>query len=490
MRNWIMDIEALDGQGTPVVLRYSDGEVISEYFYEPRLKQPGIFQEGLFSNNILPSERSSFGVTQLINSDGFLNNLVEYAIDGRRVTLSLFENGNTTELFTGIAQRFEFDRNLVNLRLRDPVEVLNIRRNFNTYAGDNILPDGLEGTQQDLKGNPKPRLYGEVEQFTPTLVNSAKLIYQISDQNCVVTDVFDSGNPLGFDGEYNSLVELETIPPNQEDWDAWIPPAGTYRRYQGYIRLGTEPVGRLTVNASTNNATLSEVFTKIADEAGVGMSSLGGLNATGNVRLIATQEETYTSMLDRLAASAGSYWRRLPDGNIEAGLIPTPSTPTFTIYDYMILSISRSANGAGGNGIPVYRVDVNADRIETVQDDLAGNVSESFKARVSKQWRNENRESSTTLARHPLSEQFTINSDLSSLSDAADVAQRVLDIMSVRRDSVDVTINLSTDTASLPLLSTVRLETSRLGYSQGRDMLVVQKTYNPVKNRVSLKLFG
>ena len=315
-------------------------------------------------------------------------------------------------------------------------------------------------------------------------------IYQISDQNCVVTDVFDSGNPLGFDGEYNSLVELETIPPNQEDWDAWTPPAGTYRRYQGYIRLGTEPVGRLTVNASTNNATLSEVFTKIADEAGVGMSSLGGLNATGNVRLIATQEETYTSMLDRLAASAGSYWRRLPDGNIEAGLIPTPSTPTFTIYDYMILSISRSANGAGGNGIPVYRVDVNADRIETVQDDLAGNVSESFKARVSKQWRNENRESSTTLARHPLSEQFTINSDLSSLSDAADVAQRVLDIMSVRRDSVDVTINLSTDTASLPLLSTVRLETSRLGYSQGRDMLVVQKTYNPVKNRVSLKLFG
>lgn len=492
-RVWLLDIEALDGQGSPTILRYSNAEYSGENYYEPRLKQPGLFQEGLFSNNILPAQRSSVGVSKLINVDGFLNFLVDYAIDGRSITLSFFDGETVQEAFTGTCERFDFSRTEVSVVMRAPSDILNVSRNFTEYLGTNIAPDGLEGTENDLKGNPKPRLYGEGRNITPILVNSQKLIYQVSDINCTILSVRDNGVELEFDGTYNSLTELETLPPDENDWEDWMPPAGTYRRYEGYVRLGVEPSGQLTVDADGPNTLLGDVFEYVSNEAGVVLSSgKAELNTFGNCRLLATQEENYIQLLDRLALSAGCYWRRRSDGDLEVGLVPTPDENNISLFieDYMIIDMNRSASGGGSNGLPIYRVEVQADRIESVQKDLSGSADAELRARVASQYRKANAQDLSVQSRHPLSTEFTLSSDLSSLSSAQNVADNILSLLSPRRDVVSVQINLSRDNLSLPLLSTVRLQTIRLGYDNGRDMLVVEKTFNPVKNKLSLLLWG
>lgn len=490
---WLLDIEALDGQGTPTILRYSNDEYEGDEFYDVRLKQPGLYQEGLFSGNVFPSSRSSFGVSQIINNDGALDDLVNYAIDGRNVTLSFYDGTSVIEAFKGVSQRFEFGNRYVSLRLRNPIDVLNISRDFNEYTGDNIPPNGLEGTEDTIKGNPKPRLYGEGRNIEPVLVNEQKLIYQVSDINATILKVYDSGNELENYGNYASLSDLENTPVNPDEWDGWLPPKGTYKSYQGFVRLGVQPSGTLSVDADGPQTLLGDVTSSIVTESGKSVSmGVTELNSLGNCRKFAVSEETYADMLDSLVQSAGAYWRILSSGDVEIGFLPIPNelNAVFAIEDYMTLNISRSGNGAGNNGLPVYRIEIKADRIESTQDNFVGVVGESFKQRLSQQYRKASAQDNSVRQRHILSEEFSVTSDLSSLTSAQTVANRLLEIVGVRRDTVEVEIALSKEVVDLPLLSTVMLNTTRLGYSDGRAMLVVQKTYNPVKNKLSLTLFG
>ncbi|WP_328716773.1 hypothetical protein VO226_16100 [Halomonas elongata] len=63
-----------------------------------------------------------------------------------------------------------------------------------SYDGSNVLPDGLEGTEDDIAGEPKPQVWGEVRNATPVQVNTSKLIYQVSSlSDCTVTAVYDKG---------------------------------------------------------------------------------------------------------------------------------------------------------------------------------------------------------------------------------------------------------------------------------------------------------
>lgn len=481
-RLWLLDVGALDDQGSPTTLRFSNGEWMGEEYYEPRLKQAGLFTEGLFSGGILPSSRSSFGITQIINNDGALDYLVDYAFDGREVRLDFFDGTTRKNAFIGSVQRAQYSRNMFELRLRSPSEPFSVRREFETYAGDNTPPDGLEGNEDGIKGTPKPRLYGEVRNFNPVLVNEQKLIYQVSDlSDCIIEDVYDEGFTITKGSDYNSLIELESVQPN----------AGEWRSFEGYFRLGSALVGQVTVDAGTSDNRLGEVFEKIVNEVGYSLTECKDeLNAFGNVRMIATDRETYISMLDQLAQSAGAYWRVTPEGYVEAGLIPTPSSPITSIEQYSITNISRSSSGAGRNGVPIWRVEVEADRIEELQQDVAGAVAEERVARLSKRFRKSFAEDVSVKERHRLSEVWELESSLSSLTNASTVADNILNLLSVRRDDVSVDISIDSDALDVPLLSTVTLTTTRLGYSEGRDMLVVGKTFNPVKNTITFSLWG
>ncbi|WP_447956498.1 hypothetical protein [Vreelandella sp. EE7] len=490
---WLFAVDALDPDDRPVTLRFStpgyiDPEPIR---WIPRIKQPGLFRAGLFAGDLLSTSRSGYGETTLINNDGQLDWLVDYATDGRRVVLERVDEDKRVTVLDGTVARVGFESGRVSFKLRDPLERLQQPHPHNRFAGDNVAPNGLEGTDEDIGGNVKPRLYGQVRNanISQFAVNTQKLIYQVSDADCTVTAVYDRGAELTFDGDYSSLADLQRTAPASSGWQNWEPPKGTWRRYKGYVRLGSSPLGEVTCDAHAPVTRAGEVVKQLAREAGATVDSIGALNDRGDVRLWVTDETPTAALIDRLVASCAGFWRVTQVGRLVAGLLTAPGAPVLTLRDHHIISIDREAAGAGSNGLPVGRVTWQADRIETVQSDLAGGVSETRRARLSSQYRDAVAESKSTLDRHPLAAAVTVASDLATRSAGQQTARDVLALLSPRRDRLKVVARISR-AAAIQIGQTIRIETPRLGYSAGRNVLVVGREPDGERNRVTLNLWG
>lgn len=491
MSYWLLTVEALDSTGAAKTLRFSTPGYMDStpVAWLPRIKQPGLYRSGLFAGDLISGDRSGYGETTLINNDGALDWLVDYATDGRSAVLQYADNDTLTTVLEGTVGRVSFRGGLVSIKLRDPVETLQQPHPITRYAGTNVLPEGLEGTDDDIGGNVKPRVYGQVRNAQPVAVNTSKLIYQVSDQDCTVTAVYDNGIALTFDGDYASLAELQGTAPAADEWSDWEPQRGKWRRYQGYIRVGASPVGQLTCDADAPLVNAGDVAEQIANEAGVSVGTTGELNRRGAVRLWVTDETNTADLLDRLVASCAGFYRLTSTLALVAGLLMPPDAPVLTLRDHHIITIDREATGAGRNGLPVGRVTWQADRIETVQTDLAGAVGESRRARLASQYRDAAAVSDATRERHPLADAITVASDLASRSHADTTAQEVLALLSPRRDRLSITARVA-DAGGLTIGQTIRVVTPRLGYSEGRNLLIVGREVDASKNRISLSLWG
>ncbi len=144
-----------------------------------------------------------YGDLLLENGNGDLDALVtDYAFDGRAITMrrglvgAAYPGGFTT-VFVGTMEQAEVDRDVVKIRVKDKAFALDVPLQTTLYAGDNVLPDGLEGTADDLKGKRKPLVFGTAKNVAPPCVNTSKLIYQVSDGPvALVGAVYDAGIPL------------------------------------------------------------------------------------------------------------------------------------------------------------------------------------------------------------------------------------------------------------------------------------------------------
>lgn len=491
---WLMRIDALDAEGAAVTLRFASAAYRDPagHGWRVGIQQAGLYQAGMFAGDIIRNaSRSGYGETTLINTQGRFDYLADYAMDGRLAVLSLADDNGVSEVWRGTVARVGFERRLVSIKLRDPTEALQQPHPNTRYAGTNVAPNGLEGTDDDIGGTVKPRLYGQARNASPVQVNSQKLIYQISDIDCTVHAVYDNGVPLEFDGDYASLAALEGGAPGVSDWSDWQPPRGRWRRINGYIRLGITPTGQLTVDADGPQTRAGDVMAAIASDAGQSLHSadIATLNAVGDIRLLLTDETSTLALLERIAISIGGYCRIDASGAVRAGIIAPPGTPVLTLRDHQILTITRDATGAGSNGLPVGEVVVEADPIETTQTDLAGAVSEDRRARLEKAVREAVAASAVTKARHPLADTLRIASRLGTRSQGQAVAGRVLGLLSPRRDSVNVEARV-TAAPTLRLGDSIRIITPRLGYAAGRDFLVVGRKPDTSRNKLTLTLWG
>lgn len=475
---WTLTIDALNASDEPETLRFSLGryDAPDNAFYDPRILQPGLYQAGLYAGQLLQQSRSGHGETTLINADGGLDHLADYAVDGRDMVLAL----NGEPQVVGTVARLTFSAVEVAVVLRDPLEPLRSPHPMQTYAGNNALPSGLEGTQNDIAGEPKPLVLGEAANATPVLVNSARLIYQVSSlADCAITAAYDRGVALTNGGAYTSLAQLQST----------APAAGEYRAYQGYVRIGASASGTLTVDATQTDPRAGAVAHAIAAARGYTLhaSDVSALNSYGAVRFYLTNQNDTLALLDRIAESIGGYLTVQPDGVLRLAEWLAPAPTEDAIRDYAIDTVSRSAAGAGPGGLPVWRVTIDCDRIETVQDDLAGNVSAARRARLARPTRRVVAENSSVKNRHPLAGELTIESVLASYTQSQAVAERVLALLSVRRDTVTIEGND-------PLLPTVggnlTLITPRQGYGSGRAMRVTGYRLNAQTNELTLNLWG
>ena len=132
-RIWTLDIEALDAVDNPVTLRFASGDYTRrdpgpvDHYYEPRLKQPALFQVAASTGPLLNSNnRSGYGEAELINTDGGLDHLADYAVDGRLLTLRLVDDDTAVDVLVATVASLAFGERSVTVRLRDPQSLLQL----------------------------------------------------------------------------------------------------------------------------------------------------------------------------------------------------------------------------------------------------------------------------------------------------------------------------------------------------------------------------
>jgi hypothetical protein len=469
--------------------------------FDEKLDNPGDISITAFGDGRTGGgTRLSLGEIKLKNPDGDFDGWLDYGFDGRRVVIRRGTPGaypdDFTTLYTGTADTITIDSNSVSVRLRDLQLVFAVPILTARYGGTNVLPNGIDGTEDDLAGKAKPRLYGRVFNVSPPCVNTSKLVYQISDQAiAAVAAVYDRGEAL-------------TVGVDRADSGALLgtaPAAGAFDTClaEGLIRLGSAPAGEVTCDATAGasavDRTAASILSTIALAAGVDASDISDADRTalaadapGELGIwVSGESETYAQVMDRVANSVGAYYAFDATGVLRMGRLSAPGgDPLLSIEEYDCLALERRAAKDGDT--PAWGVTVRHSRVWTVQTgDLAGAVTQARRTFLASEYRAQRAEDATVKTKHLLAREISVDTLFVDATDAANEASRLLSLHSTRRDFFEVTVHLDSLSGASPwLMDVVRLTHPRFGLSEGRLFRVLGIRPELSRNRFVFTLWG
>jgi hypothetical protein len=509
---YLVEVTAYDDTipGTRV-LRYASGlgkmtrpsETPANAWYEPRLLQPIGFKRTMFSAARVTGGASvGAGLIVLNNTDQGLASLRDLGIDGRDVVVRIGPQGGAypadyTTILTGTAEQVEVGATTATIRLRDRLEILKQPLQANLYAGNNVLPSGAEGTADDIKGRRKPVLLGYRDQLVPPTVNTSKLIYQLHDGPLAgMLQVYDMGASLTFDADYANLAALEAATLVAGEWASC--------EALGLIRLGAVPTGRVTAEAYGDNRAGAETVAALVrvileDYCGIAPSEIDSASFTALGTAFPAEvgeffygDTTRQQAIDAFLASCGGWLVPTRTGQWQIGQLVAPTgTPAFAFGDSDILALDSRATRDEGAGIPVWQVRVRGRRYDPATPaDLVGIVTAARRAELMAEWRESVATDATVQTKHLLAGEMAVDTAMSTVGDLATEAARLLALHKVRSDFVQARVALTQANAAVDLGSVLRLVTPRLGYSAGRDFVVVGIEADGKRHELTLDLWG
>lgn len=387
-----------EGQTGITQLSFSDrgytttpSDAVTNTFYDGRADVPLVVERVLpISPDAERRASVQFGAVELINSDGYLDSMLQlYAIDGRRVRvlggLDSYAYADFGTIFDGVATGWEADLERVRISVRDTSYRLDLPLQQSLYAGTG----GLEGTS-DVQGKPKPLCFGKCLNITPILIDPTNWIYQFhSRQAQAVPAVYSRGAAITASGaDYPSYAALA----------AATITAGQYATClaQGLIRINFNTgAGVVTADVlgDANTGSGGYIFSAaliakrmLNDFGGFADTSLRGVsfdqlhNLQGAVIgwYSGSNAVTTAQALSEALGSIAGYWLAERDGRIAVGRLDAPdaSNPSLELDATDIIEVAR---------IPLpptlyppnYRRRVVYQRNWTVQrgEDLAGSVT-------------------------------------------------------------------------------------------------------------------
>lgn len=377
-------------------LRFCDGlayrtrpsETPANTLYRPFILDPGWTRVDVYSRpgqygHVTPGE------VVLDDSSGTLGaQLINYAFDGRSIVIRIgdrgaaYPSGYVTILNGVMDGQPSFSWGKITLRPADLTAELKRPLQSERYAGNNVLPDGLEGVD-DLKGKVKPIVMGFASNMTPILVNTSKLIFHVSiavdGEYSSVGQARDKGILLSYGGSYASMADLLD--------DAQAPSAGYYKDYCSaadgtYLRLGSSPVGGLTIDvfsALDSPLTHAQIWKRLLLYAGVDSSNISSADVTaldsaltGTIECAFFNDTDFYTELNKIAISAGCAWYGDEDGVHRLKQWTAPSgTAVASVTSLRTDQIDISDVTGIGDLAPAYLVSVQYGKNWTVQQDSA-----------------------------------------------------------------------------------------------------------------------
>lgn len=481
----------------PVTLRYSthgytsgQSESPANTHWDNRIIQGGNFQRTMFQNEqTFGNTQLGFGELVLANFDGGLDALLNYSFGGRQVIIRLADVQpgvvpTFTTIIDGLIEQAELSWQQVRFRVRD--KQLSVAKPLQQvrYAGNNALPAGLEGVEGDIKGRPKPLVYGKVFNAAAPCVNTTRKIYQLHDGSALqsVDAVYNRGAALTAGAAYSSQADMETNAPTAGQYRVWNSASGTF------VRLADNTQGILTFDATqgaaASNRTAGQLWSQVLQKAGVSVGVISSADITAldaaapyecGFYVTDSRDVSAIEVADALCGSVGAWWGVDAIGAFRVGQLVLPNTANSvgTLSAINIVNIERVASRDAGAGLPAWKIKLGYKRIWSVQTDLDNTVTEARKEFASNEYRRSESSDVAVQTANPTSPEIEINTLIASAADAATESARRLTIYKVRRDFYRVTVRLDASIASvLDLGKTVTLQVNRFGMNSGKAFVV------------------
>lgn len=424
---------------------------------------------------------AGFGYLDLVNENGQLDYLKNYGFDGRSY-IGLFgdprSNISTFSLrLSGIMAGIEYTEHTLRVKLRDVQLLAVVPLNGTIYLGDDPDdpdPDGLEGTDNDLAGKRKPKLYGLRTNFSPPCVNAPKLIFQINDGTVETpADMFDSGVALTTGTVYSDLAELLSTAPDPGESRTWKGDVDS----GAYVRLGSSPTGEVTASCdeATSNANrrIARIVARMiegATDLTVSTDDLTDFDDHAGSQggyWSGTDEVILGAAVDQVLASIGAHWFGGKNGLIRIGWLADPMIGPVVgpFYQAQITDLQRITPSDAEGSTLIWSVTQHYAGLDTVLTgtQVAGSVSDARRAYLAHEYRSTTWDDEGVLFAHPSARTFEVFSAIYDQSQAGNEAKRVRNLRKEPREFFEMEIDgFDTDavddlTASLELGSLVRI---------------------------------
>lgn len=439
------------------------------------------------------------GDIEIANADGLYDAWKDHSFDSRRLVIRAGEGGPYPSAFqtlvSGTVASVEVGLETIIVRFMDKAALLDAQVLTTVFAGTNAGSIGLEGTQDDIKGQVVPRLYGSAEVIPAPCVNASLLIYRVSDRpTASISNVCLKGVPLTFgaDRATSSALAAATIA------------AGAYDTClaEGLFRLGSSPDGLVTADAAeranAEEMTVAALMARLVDDLGlsegeVDDQAFAELNADApyGAGLWLRDESTFRTVLDRFAQSVAAWYAFDANGVFRCGQLQPPGVEAQA--DILAAEVGQGfgRRAPDGDGIPVWRVKVRYRLFGSAQNDVAAAVDDERRAALAQEYRTVTAEDSTIRHKFAGAGELIVDTLLTSQADAQALADKLLAIHGVRRDLFDVPISQELfDQGPYDLMTTVRLTHPRFGLSGGRNLRVLGRSPELGGQQMILELWG
>ena len=438
------------------------------------------------------------GEITLNNVDGKLDHWLNYSFEGRPVMIRSGSGGaypaSFSTLLAGTVDGIDVTPTQLIIRLRDKQYLFDKPARTALFGGTNVLPNGVDGLPEDLKGKARPAAFGKVLNVSPPQVNTSRLTFEVGPCNSVDA-VYSNGTALTAGAVYTSLADMEANAPAAGAFRAW--PVG------GYFRIGNYDAHQITADvtegAAAADRTVAQILKRLAVSAGVAvgdisfldMAALDALNPAIVGIWLDDDNSTFASAMDEIAGSIGAWYGFDQAGVLRMGRLSEPvGTPALVIRDYDTLATPERQPPRDAAG-PAWSATVNHTKCWTVQTSgLAGSAA-ARAGFVGVERRSSNAAEASVKTQWLMSGRVEVDTLLTTTADGDAEAARLLAMHKVRRDLFDVSISVDLLTKRpIRIADVVMLQTARYGMSGGRLFRVIGFALNLAGNTATLYLWG
>lgn len=363
------------------ILRVTTGRryTFNGHDYIPCMTKGINYQQSLFSKGTTSGSTSvGTGELELVNN-GLFNYLKSYGFDGQTVEMYVLDNrsealSSSNIYFKNTIVHCEIEIDKLVIKFNDKLQDLDVPCTEATFLGTNSGPTGLEGTEETIKGNQKPMLYGRCFNIPLFALNVPKLIYGCNfdkegDRKAIaqIWNVRDKGGEIKWEGDVATSTALIAATVTDGFYKSCIA--------EGLIKPGSIPIGDFTADIyeaeGAENCSAGRVVRRMLEDlkdyaAGIDFNP-GDLNYLDEfnacpVGIYITSDLSILSAITQLLDSIGAWMVPEPLGILRFGILQDPNDLEYieeiTDNHYLEGSLNRVATNDDSKNIPAFKVEL------------------------------------------------------------------------------------------------------------------------------------